>query len=147
MSQFFIRELNESDYLKGYTNLMGQLTDVGQPTEKQFWNLCHYLSCTVYHSIYVLIDGERNRLVGSGTLLIEPKFIHGCSKLAHIEDIIIDKKYHGMGLGKKMVRFLVDNAHKQDCYKVRLICKDDVKGFYERCGFQPDQIGMMVKFR
>lgn len=144
---FYIRKINATDYRRGYAKLMKQLTDVGQSTEKQFWNLCHYLNCTIYHAVYVMVDREKNKLVGSGTLLIEPKFIHGCAKLAHIEDVILDKKYHGMGLGKKLITFLVNTANQQNCYKVRLICKDEVKGFYERCGFQQNQVGMMIKFR
>ena len=37
-----------------------------------------------------MVDLE-GKVIGCATLLIEPKFIHECSNVGHIEDVVIDK--------------------------------------------------------
>lgn len=48
----------------------------------------------------VVVDKRTGRIVGAGTLLIEPKFIHECGWTGHIEDIVVHEDARGLGLGK-----------------------------------------------
>ena len=48
--------------------------------------------------IFVALDGDR--IVGTCTLLIESKFIHDGGIVGHIEDVSVDAKYQGTGVGK-----------------------------------------------
>jgi ribosomal protein S18 acetylase RimI-like enzyme len=48
----------------------------------------------------VVVDKRTGRIVGAGTLLIEPKFIHQCGWTGHIEDIVVHEDARGLGLGK-----------------------------------------------
>ena len=141
-NRYFIRELNYGDYNRGYGELMTQLSNDGVPSRIQFCRLCDYLSRSMYHKIDVMIDSHNNILMGSGTIFVEPKVIHRCAKLAHIEDIVIDKHYKKQGLGKYMIEHLIKKAMDHGCYKVRLICRPNVKEFYKKCGFAEDQSGM-----
>ena len=143
-SKFFIRALSEGDFRKGYPEVISQLSKLEHVTETKFWHLCHYLSCTVYHDIYVIIDSETDKVVGAGTILVEPKFSHGCSYLAHLEDIVIDEKYRGMGLGSMILNYLVNEARKRRCYKARLVSRPKAAGFYSRHGFTTDQQGFSI---
>ena len=79
------------------------------------------------------LDGK---VVGTTTLLIEPKFIHDGGLVGHIEDVVVEKNVQGQGIGNKIVKFLLEVAKNRGCYKTILNCTDDVKEFYEKNGFK-----------
>ncbi|KCZ78799.1 hypothetical protein H311_00165, partial [Anncaliia algerae PRA109] len=87
------------------------------------------------------IDGK---VVGSGTLFIEYKFIHSLAKKAHIEDIVVDKEYQGHGIGKMIVKRLVQLAEEKGCYKTALCTAQDKIPFYKKCGFEPKETEMVI---
>ena len=93
--------------------------------------------------IYVLENSE-NQLIGMGTLLIESKLIHGGSKVAHIEDVVIDKTYQGKGYGKILINNLIEKAKKFKCYKIILNCDEKNIRFYEKAGFQQKNVEMSL---
>ena len=39
------------------------------------------------------------RIVATGTLLVELKFHRGCGSVGHIEDVVVDAAYRGSKLG------------------------------------------------
>ena len=91
-------------------------------------------------NIFVMIDD--NVVIGSGTLVIEQKIIHGFSKVGHIEDIVIDKNYQGKGYGKKIIEYLINFSKENNCYKITLGCDDDKIDFYKIC--QPKKSKLKV---
>lgn len=121
-----IRKLKRSDDI---LDLLSQLTEVGTPDKDKVFD---EIKKNPNHLIYVLED---EWIIGCGTLLIEPKFIHNGQSVGHIEDIVIDKKYRNLGLGKKLIDFLINKAKELECYKVILDCSDEHVIFYEKTGF------------
>lgn len=87
------------------------------------------------HFIFVINDIEKNKIVGSGTIIIERKIIHNFKNVGHIEDIVVDNNYRGAGLGKMIINYLLDFAEKNNCYKTILTCSNENVGFYEKLGF------------
>jgi glucosamine-phosphate N-acetyltransferase len=87
------------------------------------------------------MDGK---VVGSTTLLIEQKFIHQGGLVGHIEDVVVDKNFQGQKIGEKIMKYLLDIAKNQGCYKTILDCTDDVKPFYEKLGFK--QVANELRF-
>ena len=85
--------------------------------------------------IWVIVD-ENNKLIGSGTMIIEQKFIYNLTRLAHIEDVIIDESHRKKGLGKEIIHHLINRAKIHKCYKVVLDCSNSNTGFYIKCGFE-----------
>lgn len=83
-------------------------------------------------NIKIFIIFEMNDIIGSGTLVIESKIIHGFGKVGHIEDIVIDNKYQSKGYGSKLINFLIEKSKDMGCYKVVLNCEDDKVSFYEK---------------
>lgn len=79
------------------------------------------------------IDGK---LLVSGTLIIENKFIHNLCKLGHIEDVIVDETQRGKGLGKIIIQKLLERSEDLGCYKTTLDCSITNTEFYEKCGME-----------
>ena len=135
-----LRLLKKTDY-KDYIELLSQLTEVGNITEETFILRYNQIKSNFLHKIYVIV--ENDKVIGTGTLLIEPKFIHKCKNVGHIEDIVIHKDYRGKKYGKKMLELLLSVANTYNCYKVILNCKESNKGFYEKMNFKFKEITMM----
>ena len=79
------------------------------------------------------------QVVGAATLVVEEKFIHGCSQVGRVEDVVVSDKYRGRQLGKLMVALAVVLARKLHCYKVTLNCTDTMTKFYNGLGFKCEE--------
>ena len=74
------------------------------------------------YKIVVIFDVEKQRVVGSGSLVLEKKFIRQLGTAGHIEDIVISEGYRGKHLGLRMIELLKKIATENACYKVILDC-------------------------
>jgi glucosamine-phosphate N-acetyltransferase len=63
-------------------------------------------------------------------------------KVAHIEDVVVDKEYRSHGLGKLLIQDGIKIANREKCYKIILDCEEKNVGFYEKCGFEKKGIQM-----
>ena len=84
--------------------------------------------------------------MAAGSLLIERKFIRGCGKVGHIEDVVVDASQRRKGTGSCIVRHLVQAAQRAGCYKVILDCSAENATFYERQGFKRKEVQMAMYF-
>jgi len=138
------RDLKSEDYNKNYLALLEQLTEVN-PEKIKFDDFSNFVNNLNYDHRIIVIE-INNKIVASGTLLIENKVIHGLSKVGHIEDIVVDNKLRGVGLGKDIINYLSNLANLENCYKVILNCKESNCGFYEKCGFEKKEVEMVKYF-
>lgn len=136
------RKLSENDYHLGYLELLSQLTTVGEISFEEFKNQFNLIQQNPNHLIYVIEHNQR--IIATGTLLIEPKFIHQLGRVGHIEDIVIDHYHRNQGLGQKLIQHLINIGQKLDCYKIILDCQDKLVPFYQSCGFNQKQLQMSV---
>jgi len=88
-----------------------------------------------------LID---DRVVGTASLMIEPKFIHCGGIVGHIEDVAVHQAYQHHGVGAILVNALLDECRRQKCYKVILDCEESVVPFYEKLGFHRWEQAMRI---
>jgi glucosamine-phosphate N-acetyltransferase len=130
-----IRRLEENDYELGFLSVLSVLTTVGTISKEKWSVQYRNITSNPLIEIWVIHDTDLNQIIGSATLLIEPKFIHACGRVGHIEDVVIRKNIHGGGFGKKLIDHLTKRAVLAGCYKVILDCSDKNVGFYEKCGF------------
>lgn len=138
-----LRPLSSNDYDKGFLETLGQLTTVGEVSKEAYLKRFNWLkSRNDEYFCIVLEDLSNGRIVGSGTVFIERKFIHGCSSAGHIEDIVTHDSMRGKGLGKVLILTLTDLAKKGGAYKVLLSCAEKNVGFYEKCGLCPKSVSM-----
>jgi glucosamine-phosphate N-acetyltransferase len=139
------RLIQPSDYDKRYFDLLKQLTVV-EPSKinKSLFN--DQLKIISQNGIEIYVIEDNSTIIASGSLLIEPKIIHGLGLVGHIEDIVVDKKQRGKGLGGKIIKFLVNLSKTKGCYKVILNCSNENIKFYEKNGFTKCENEMTIKF-
>ena len=140
MSEIEIREIEEDDLEKGFLETLDFLRNTSDLDKNKANEILKKIKQNPNHIIYVAIDNKK--IVGSTTLLIEQKFIHGGGLVGHIEDVVVRKDCEGKGIGIKLVTSMLERAKEKNCYKTILDCKDNVKQFYERIGFKHESSGM-----
>ncbi len=85
-----------------------------------------------------------DRVVGTASLMIEPKFINTGGVVGHIEDVAVHQAYQHHGVGGKLIRHLLEVSRERGCYKVILDCAEDVIPFYEKLGFRRWEQAMRI---
>ena len=69
-------------------------------------------------------------------------------KTSYIDDLCVDEKYRGEGLGKKLYEFVVKKAKETGCHSVTLNVwhlNEKALGFYEYLGMKPLKTTMECK--
>ena len=131
MTEVIIRQLEEEDLEKGYLEIFdNERKPVSIVEAKEIFKK---IKSSQSQKIFIgIINSE---IVGSITLIIEPKFIRNGGLIGHIEDVEIKKNFQRKGLGKKLLRKVLEFAENQGCYKTILDCSDDIMPFYLSAGF------------
>jgi len=86
------------------------------------------------------------KIIGSGTIIIEPKIIRNCKNVGHIEDIVVSKMMRGKGVCQQILKILKTIARENNCFKVILNCVDEVKNVYIKNDFQVKGLQMAEYF-
>ena len=73
----------------------------------------------------VMVAKERERIVGMAALRA------GC----HVSLLFVDEKYHGMGIGRKLVAALQQTYLAEGCVQLTVNSAPSAIGFYEKLGF------------
>jgi len=134
MNEPIIRELRKEDLWKGFFTSLDSLRETSSIDKNKASIIFDKINSNPDHIIVVAeLDGK---IVGATTLLIEQKFIHNGGIVGHIEDVAVDKKFQGQKIGEKIIKYLLEYAKNQGCYKTILDCSDEVKPFYEKIGFK-----------
>ena len=134
MTEVSIRQLKEDDLFNGFLTSLDSLRKASDIESSKAKDVFQKIKSNSNHVIFVaILDG---RVVGSTTLLIEPKFIHDGGLVGHIEDVVVNKEVQGQKIGEKLILASLDYAKNAGCYKTILDCMDDVKPFYEKLGFK-----------
>ncbi len=97
-----------------------------------------------YHLFVAEQDGE---VVGSYALLIMDNIGHLGARSAVVEDVVVDPKRQGAGIGKTMMRAALTEAAKKGCYKLALSSnqkRDRAHAFYESLGFDRHGYSFLV---
>ncbi len=89
-----------------------------------------------------------NQIVGMINILYTFSTALG-SKVAILEDLIIDKNHRGKGFGKKLVNFAIEDSKDKGCKRVTLLTdntNDIAKEFYTKMGFESSSMVVMRNF-
>ena len=142
MSELEIRKLRIEDLQNGFLSTLDSLRKTSDIDKNKAEEIFKKIDSNSDYLIAIAeIDGK---VVGSTTLLIEQKFIHNGGLVGHIEDVVVDKNFQGQKIGEKIMKYLLEIAKKQGCYKTILDCTEEVKPFYEKLGFK--QVANELRF-
>lgn len=142
--EYSIRKIRKDDLDEKYFELLSTLTDAPYPTQAEKEKTFRFIKThRDTYSIFVMVLPD-NTVIGTGTLLVEKKFIRSLGSVGHIEDIVISKNYQGHGLGRKIIEHLTETAWKKNCYKVVLACSEENQKFYEKCGYKKKEVVMAL---
>ncbi|KFY86731.1 hypothetical protein V500_07434 [Pseudogymnoascus sp. VKM F-4518 (FW-2643)] len=133
---YTIRALEKSDFARGFLDCLRVLTTVGDITEEQWNERYDWMDTQGNGGYFLLVIEDQGRIVGTGALIVERKFIHNLGLVGHIEDIAVAKDQQGKKLGLKIIQALDFIAAKVGCYKSILDCSEANEGFYVKCGFK-----------
>ena len=138
-----VDKLTEKDIIK-YLSVLNDLTNVyNDDDELKFLirNFKDYVN-SLLPNMHIYIMMKNNDIIGSGSLVVENKIIHGFGKVGHIEDVVIEKSQQNKGYGKLLLNHLIKKGKEFNCYKVVLNCEDENLGFYEK--IKPSDIAIKV---
>ncbi|KAI5297490.1 Glucosamine-phosphate N-acetyltransferase-like protein [Ascosphaera atra] len=130
------RPLHRSDYHNNYLDVLRVLTTVGDFTYEAWSQRYDWMAKHNEEYFPLVITDDTGKIVGTGTLIVEKKFIHGLGQIGHIEDIAVDTTQQGKKLGLRVIQALKFVGQKIGCYKTILDCSEHNEGFYIKCGFK-----------
>eukprot|EP01083_Nonionella_stella_P076478 208413_1 len=140
-----IRRLERTDFEKGFLDILGQLTTVGGISQKKFEDRFELMrSMPAVYNVVVIEDLSKRQVVATSSIVIEHKFVHGCGKVGHIEDVVVNSSYRGKRLGARVVNECVRIGKESGCYKIILNCSEKNIPFYSRLGFKQKEVEMAL---
>ncbi len=132
-----IRDLVINDYEKGYIELTQKLSKY-----EKFISREEFENYIIKNNTKIVVIELDNKIIACGSLFILNK-IHS-NNIAQIEDIIVDEQYRNHGLGNKIIKYLIEESKKYNCYKIVLNCIDENLNYYEKLGFK--KVGNQMKY-
>ena len=102
-----------------------------------------------YPNYTLYVAAIDNQVVGSFALLIMHNLAHMGASSAVVEDVVVNSKWRGQGVGSQMIKFAMGKAREAECYKIALSCsidRDRAHKFYKSLGFERHGYSFKVKF-
>ena len=134
MDDLIIRELEEKDLVNGFLTTLDSLRETSSMNNDKVVEIFKKIKSNPEH--HIIVAEINGKIIGTTTLLIEPKFIHQGGLVGHIEDVVVDKNFQGKKIGEKIIKYVLEFSKNYGCYKTILDCSDNVKPFYEKLGFK-----------
>ena len=102
-----------------------------------------------YPNYHIYVAEQHGELIGTFALLIMDNLAHGGTKSALLEAAVVDEKFRGAGIGKKMMLYAMELCEQNLCYKVCLSSnfkREDAHRFYDSLGFQKQGFSFQINF-
>jgi GNAT superfamily N-acetyltransferase len=99
------------------------------------------------YGVYVATTAEDQGLVGTFALLVMDNLAHGGAPSAVVEDVCVDERRRGRGIGRAMMTFAMKRAREAGCYKLSLSSNQARAGahaFYRALGFEQHGVSFHV---
>lgn len=138
INNIIFRKLNKNDY----ENFLLLIKDFRETnfTKEQFIETLDIINLS--SDIYVL--EYDSKLIATGTIIYEKKFIFNLCTLAHIEDVCVKMEYRNKGLGKLILVKMINICKDKNAYKITLDCNDTNVEFYKKCSFNKKGNQMVI---
>jgi GNAT superfamily N-acetyltransferase len=93
-------------------------------------------------SLRLFVLDQGGSVVATTYLNVIPNMTRSASPYAVIENVVVDERLRGTGLGKQIMAATLDAAWQAGCYKVMLQTgsrRPATHAFYRACGFSADE--------
>jgi glucosamine-phosphate N-acetyltransferase len=135
-ARFRIRPLEEGDYGRGFMRTLSQLDETGDVSLDDFSRRLAAMRAAGQCTVLVAVDDDGSgEVAATGSLHVQQRFVHGCRSTAIIDDVVVDRRHRGGGLGRRLIEALIAKARELGCHDVTLQCREDVVRFYSTLGF------------
>ncbi|MFE5721853.1 GNAT family N-acetyltransferase [Streptomyces erythrochromogenes] len=86
----------------------------------------------------VLVADAEGVVAGTADCLVLPNLTRGGRGILFAENVVVAEAFQRRGVGRELMKAVVQLGASAGCYKVQLLAADDeyVHSFYESCGFQ-----------
>ena len=120
-----MRPLAKTDLSRGFISVLTVLTSAPEVSETRYAETFDAMRSFNNYFTLVIVSRATDKIVGSGTVFTEQKFIRNLGKVGHIEDIVVDKSMQGRKLGLRIINALTEISEARGCYKTILNCSED----------------------
>ncbi|WWC73227.1 uncharacterized protein I206_107193 [Kwoniella pini CBS 10737] len=139
-----LRPLASDDVKRGHFDVLSVLTVAPRLSPKAYReNFDQLKACSGTYFIIVIVDKASDKIVASGSIIVERKFLRNAGLVGHIEDIAVSKTVQGKKLGLRIINALEEIGRARGCYKIILDCSEKNIPFYEKCGFKHKEYEMV----
>ena len=86
-------------------------------------------------------------VVGTADLFVVANLTHGGMSWAIVENVVVDEKQRGTGVGGALMEEVVARSREVGCYKIQLLSRSHrvaAHAFYQHLGFEPSAIGFRL---
>jgi len=101
------------------------------------------------NSEYLSDPNSTTIVISVEDIIVGVASIHIIQKLTRIlgiiEDVAVNKKYRGKGVGKKLVERLILIGKQKNCDKIVLSSSEENSKFYEKIGFKKKELQMVIR--
>lgn len=101
------------------------------------------------NSEYLSDPNSTTIVISVEEIIVGVASIHIIKKLTRIlgiiEDVAVNKKYRGKGVGKKLVERLILIGKQKNCDKIVLSSSEENSKFYEKIGFKKKELQMVIR--
>ncbi|KAH0369420.1 acyl-CoA N-acyltransferase, partial [Aureobasidium melanogenum] len=145
-SGYTLRPLHRSDYSHGFLTCLTDLTWIGSITEAAFQERFDWMATKGKDWYYCIVIDDGSRIVATATMIVERKFIHDFTMVAHVEEVCVSASEQGKGLGLTVIQALNAIAKDLGVGKLILNCSEKNIKFYEKCGYSIAGQQMELKY-
>lgn len=101
------------------------------------------------NSEYLSDPNSTTIVISVEDIIVGVASIHIIKKLTRIlgiiEDVAVNEKYRGKGVGKKLVERLILIGKQKNCDKIVLSSSEQNSKFYEKIGFKKKELQMVIR--
>ena len=101
------------------------------------------------NSEYLSDPNSTTIVISIEDIIVGVASIHIIKKLTRIlgiiEDVAVNEKYRGKGVGKKIVERLIIIGKQKNCDKIVLSSSEENSKFYEKIGFKKKELQMVIR--
>ena len=101
------------------------------------------------NSEYLSDPNSTTIVISVEEIIVGVASIHIIKKLTRIlgiiEDVAVNEKYRGKGVGKKLVERLILIGKQKNCDKIVLNSSEENSKFYEKIGFKKKELQMVIR--